>query len=96
MGRWSRVVNALVVAFALFFAFIGFGLLYFGVSGQAISGTDVEIEGGPGWDKIALGLIFLLAAAPMFYYVFSPTAKGLPEPPKRGPKPPQGDGKPPT
>lgn len=78
MGAWRYVVNALVVAFALFFCVIGLAFLLMPVTGRAPG-----IEGGPTADKAFLGLFFLLAAAPMFYYVFSKNARGLPPPAKK-------------
>ena len=82
MGTWDRVVNTLVVAFALFFVWIGLSFLFL-----PLTGTDKPIEGGATWDKAVIGVVFLLAAAPMFYYVFSKNAKGLPPPEKKA-KPP--------
>jgi hypothetical protein len=87
MAFWGRLIDALVVLFALFFIFLGVGFVYYGLTGSALTGTDVAIEGGRGWGKVAVGLVFFLAAAPMLYYVFHPSAKGLP-PPERKTKPP--------
>lgn len=78
MTFWSRVVDALVVFFALFFIFLGLGFIYFGVTGAGLPWSDAPIEGGQGSPKVVLGFVFLLAAAPMLYFVFHPSAKGMP------------------
>jgi len=77
------IVNTLVVAFALFFTFMGLWFILIPITHDAR-----HIEGGPTWDKAFLGLIFLLAAAPMYYYVFAKSAKAMPPPRPRAPKPP--------
>lgn len=73
MGAWNNMVNVLVVLVAAFFTYIGLAFLI-----MPITSSAPGIEGGPSWDKGSLGAIFLLAAAPMFYYVFSKNARGLP------------------
>jgi len=87
MSRWGRLVDVLVVLFALFFVFIGVAFLYLGLTGRNLTGSDVAVEGGAGWAKVGVGLVFFLAAAPMFYYVFHPGARGLAKAEKRT-KPP--------
>lgn len=88
MGLWQWIVNALVFVTALIFAFIGARFVL-----MPLVGFGGTIEGGPGWDKAVVGLLFLLAAAPMFYYVFSKNARiGLSRL-GAGRGPPTGEGK---
>lgn len=81
MGLWNTFVNVLVVGFALFFAVIGGSFVL-----MPLLGTGDSIEGSP-TGKGVLGFIFLLAAAPMLYYVFSKNARGLPPPHRKRPAP---------
>lgn len=92
MGRWDRVVNGLVLGFATFFVIIGVSFLVLPLTGTSI-GSEELIEGGATWDKAIVGVVFLLAASPMYYYVFSKNAKSLPPAPKR---PKKGESKPPA
>lgn len=101
MGIWGTVVNVLVFAFATFFVVMGLALFY-----QAATLEDPpQGPQGPNQtpplpspkdarasDLVILGIVFLLAAAPMYYYLFSENARGLPPPQKkpREPSPPMG------
>lgn len=81
MPKMDAIVNVLVVLFALFFCFIGVAFLVMTFR------PDDRLDAGPAWQKGALGLVFLLAAAPMMYYVFSKNARGLPPVQKKARKP---------
>lgn len=80
------VVNSLVVGVALFFTYVGLRFLLVPLMGQ-----PAIMEGAPDGAKSALGVVFLLAAAPMFYYAFAKSARALPPARKKSPPaPPQG------
>lgn len=78
MGLWRLFVDVLVVGFALFFTLVGIRFL-----GMAVTGIPELVEPGVLFEKVALGLIFLLAAAPMFYYVIARRTHALPSAPIR-------------
>ncbi len=80
MGFWNSSINVLVVLFAVFFTILGLIFLL-----MPFTGTGKDIEGGSTPDKAVLGVVYLLAASPMFYYVFSKNARGLPPPAKKNP-----------
>lgn len=87
------VVNLLVVLFALFFALVGLAFLAI-----PVVDTDRGLEAGNTAGKVVLGIVFLLAASPMFYYVFAKNVRGLQQaakahkeaspPPRAEPPPP--------
>lgn len=82
MGFWDRLVNGLAVVSAAFFVYIGIAFLI-----MPLAGTGKAIEGGASPDKAFVGIAFLLAAAPLLYYVFAPSARGLPPPERKAPPP---------
>ena len=82
MRFWHTLVRVLVFACASFFAVMGVLILFL-----PITGRGKPIEPGQDLEKAMLGVVFLLAALPMYYYVFSKNIARLnpPRAKKKGP-----------
>lgn len=83
MRFWHGLVRFLVFAAASFFAVVGMLLLVAPLTGQG-----ALMEPAPAYERMILAAMFLLAAAPMYYFVFSKTLAEFNPPRKKAPRAP--------